>query len=145
MKWFFYTQLLGRALGTLLALGLLWLLCQASFAAHLVRHTLRPLAALLLLCVLCWPALTASAAAPARQACDERVAVARLRQVVEADQRGLTVPIGEVVAWSCVSTADAQATLDGLAADMRAAHDRQVAYHDLTAWISGLIRHASGK
>ena len=58
------------------------------------------------------------------------MATARLRQVVEADVQlsGGTVhaPIGELVAWSCVSVAEAQATLDQLAAAMLAQHVQAV-------------------
>lgn len=118
MRTYFHAQLLGQAVLTLLALALLALLCQGAYGAHLLRRQLRPLAVLLLLCCL-WPALTASAPAPAAQACDLAVSGVQLRRVVEVDRGGLLIPIGQVeTSWSC-TLAEAEAKAAALEAAMR--------------------------
>jgi hypothetical protein len=113
MKWYFYSRLAVGALVELLALGLIYLLCQASFYT---RQALRPLAVLLLLCCL-WPALTASAPAP--QACDVAANGVQIRRRIEVERGGITVPIGQIeTSWSCTA-AEAEAKAAELEAEVR--------------------------
>lgn len=96
MKWYFYTRLLLGAL------------------APIARRA----AVLLLLCLLCWPALIASAPAPA-QACDPAISGFQIRRRVEVDRGGLRVPIGQIeTSWSCTA-AEAEAKAAELEAQVR--------------------------
>lgn len=98
---------------------------------------LRRSAALALLCLLCWPALTGSAPAPA-QACDLAVSGVQIRRRVEAQVNGLRVPIGQIeTVWSC-STAEAEANATTLEAEVRSRAGVAAAPHaaGLLDWIA---------
>jgi hypothetical protein len=95
------------------------ILRRERLLADWLRAVLRRSAALLLLCALCWPALTASAPVPA-QACDVAANGVQIRRRIEVERNGVTVPIGQIeTSWSC-STAEAEAKAAELEAQVRA-------------------------